>query len=78
MKELFASLFLQVPYYFLRNYVLEMGVDPTVGDHLHGLDNGLDERIVCKLSIVCMVMLYCHAFLSSVGFKHSFGFDYIC
>ena len=42
MKERFVRMFMQVPYSFLNTSVLEMGVDPTVGDRLPSLDNGLD------------------------------------
>ncbi len=57
MQELFPSYLGDISDGSLSQAILEVGIDPTVGESLLPLGAMVDERIVVKASIVSMVVI---------------------
>ncbi len=61
----------EVPDSTFGNSILEMGVDPTIGELLAAQLTCLLKRIVCKTAIVAMVVLDCNAaYCLNASFAH--------
>ena len=75
MEELFPGLFLRVLNALLRYSVLEMGIDPTLGDRLPIVHHCLDKCVARKSTIVGMVVPDDDALLYGVSFESAFSID---
>jgi hypothetical protein len=75
MEELFPCTLSEVPDGFFRDAVLEMGIDPTVGETLPLYTAAVLEDVVCKLSIVAVVVEDTDTVLLGKVLESLFGFN---
>ena len=74
MEELLPCTLSEIFDGFLGNAILEVGIDPTVGELLPFGTAAVLEGVVCKSSVVAVVVEYAYAMLLGKVFKSLFGF----
>ena len=75
MEQLLPSAFSNVSDGSLCQSVLEVGIDPTIGESLLPLGAVVNEGIIGESAVVCMVVFNVYEMVCRELFESEFGFD---
>ena len=69
IEQTSSCLLLEVPDLLLWHYILKVGINSTVSEHLILLLTVVDKAFVSKAAIVCMIMFNPHSLEAGISFK---------